>query len=167
MSQPSSTLSWGHINVNVSDLEASVAFYEMLGFERLLPGIPYLGLADEAAAAMPDSGCEALGLPPGTRGRGCILQLGTGFPKLDLTELHGTAPRAPLENGDRGLVRLCLAARDLAADYRRLAEAGVTFLSPPRADPGRLADVAVCADPDGTLIELIQIYPERWARLPG
>ena len=27
-------LSWGHININVSDLDASIEFYEKLGFEH-------------------------------------------------------------------------------------------------------------------------------------
>ena len=36
---------WGHININVSDLDASVGFYEKLGFEVFIPGIPYLNLS--------------------------------------------------------------------------------------------------------------------------
>jgi catechol-2,3-dioxygenase len=30
-------LTWGHININVSDLDASIEFYEKLGFEFLSP----------------------------------------------------------------------------------------------------------------------------------
>ena len=30
-------LSWGHININVSDLDTSIAFYEKLGFSLLIP----------------------------------------------------------------------------------------------------------------------------------
>lgn len=36
-------LVWGHINVNVSNLERSIAFYELLGFELYREGISYLG----------------------------------------------------------------------------------------------------------------------------
>ena len=41
-------LSWGHININVSNLDASIEFYEKIGFEVFLPVIPYLELAEIA-----------------------------------------------------------------------------------------------------------------------
>ena len=56
MTKPVPDLSWGHININVSCLEDSIAFYQKLGFSLLLPGIPYLELnASGEAATMPDS----------------------------------------------------------------------------------------------------------------
>ena len=48
------------------------------------------------------------------------------------------------------------------SDYEQLKSEGVSFLSPPVTCQKRMADIAICSDPDGTLIELIQIYPERW-----
>ncbi len=44
----------------------------------------------------------------------------------------------------------------------RLSALGVAFVSGPQAGHAGLADIAVCRDPDGSLIELIQVYPERW-----
>lgn len=108
---------------------------------------------------------QALGLPAGARGRGCILQLGDSFPKLDLTEVTESTGGAPLTNRDLGLVRLCLGSADLARDYQRLSDAGVAFLTPPETMAGELAEVAVCTDPDGTLIELIQVHLHKWAAL--
>ena len=35
---------WRHINVNVSDLDRSIAYYETLGFEVYRPAILYLNL---------------------------------------------------------------------------------------------------------------------------
>jgi len=160
------TFSWGHVNINVRDLDRSVAFYERLGFAVFLPGIPYLGLEQGNAGPLSEPGARALGLPPGTHGRACIMQFDSGFPKLDLTEFEGLEPREPLGNGDCGMVRLCLATSDLAAAYAELSAAGVDFLSEPQRCDGRLADIALCRDPDGTLIELIQLYLENW-RLPG
>ena len=62
---------WGHVNVNVSNLERSIAFYEKLGFESFRPGIPYLDLTDGAGTAeIPDSCAHALGLAVETRARG-------------------------------------------------------------------------------------------------
>ncbi len=68
----------------------------------------------------------------------------------------------PLLNQDTGIVRMCLASQDLAADYVELSEAGVRFYSEPKQTEDGKADIAVCMDPDGTLIDLIQIYPEKW-----
>jgi catechol 2,3-dioxygenase-like lactoylglutathione lyase family enzyme len=157
-------LSWGHINVNVRDLDQSIAFYRQLGFDVFMSGIPYLDLTADAHADLSVGTANALGLAPGSRARACIMQLGNGFPKLDLTELANGEPRPPLANADLGLVRLCLACSDLQAEYARLTDLGVRFLAPPQPGHEGLADVAVCADPDGTLIELIQIYPEKWQR---
>lgn len=154
--------SWGHININVSDLETSIAFYKKLGFAPFVPGVPYLNLNAEARAEVPSAAGEALGLAEGTEGRACIMQLDDGFPKIDLTEFAGGQQSSPLLNDDLGLVRICLISEDLVAAYEELKNQGVEFVSPPTACHDRLADVAVCKDPDGTLIELLQVYLDRW-----
>ena len=155
-------LAWGHININVSDLDASIEFYTKLGFTPFVPGVPYLNFNAEAAAQIPDAAAAALGLPAGTAGRACIMQLDDGFPKIDLTELPKDGQRDPLVNGDLGVVRICLIAADLVAAYEDLNSQGVEFLSPPAVCHDRLADVAVCKDPDGSLIELLQVHLDRW-----
>ena len=160
-------LIWGHLNVNVRDLDRSIAFYETLGFEIFRSGIPYLGLVRTELRPLPASMAQALGVPAETRGRACILQLDDGLPKLDLIELDPPGEQQPLTSQDTGLVRLCLGSRDLDADVARLRSAGAEFLSEPQTDPQRLARVAVCVDPDGTAIELIEVDFARWARLPA
>ena len=40
--------------------------------------------------------------------------------------------------------------------YKKLGSAGVLFTSPPQISPNGFAKVAFCADPDGTLIELVE-----------
>ncbi len=156
---------WGHINVNVSNLDRSVAFYEQLGFRRFMPAIPYLKLQEAQPGALHEDSAAALGLPAGVRGRACIMELDDGFPKLDLTELATGSQSMPLANADLGLVRICLVSRDLPGDYERLTAAGVEFLSAPAPAANGLADLAICRDPDGTLIELLQVYLDRWAQL--
>ncbi len=166
MSEEKPQFGWGHININVSDLDRSIDFYRMLGFEIFLPGIPYLALDNSAEPQpLPDDAATALGVSHGTRGRACIMQLNDGFPKLDLTEFTDGEKRAPLTNGDLGVVRICLITEDLNGDVARLKAQGVPFLSEPKAGHAELADVAVCQDPDGTLIELLQVYLERWQPL--
>jgi len=156
------SLTWGHININVTDLDRSVAFYQLLGFTIMIPGIPYVGLSQSPVGAVDADAARALDLADGTTGRACILQLADGFPKLDLTELHTNGPGRPLSNADIGIVRLCLATSDLTATWTRLSDAGVTFLSSPTSCRDGMADIAVCVDPDGTRIELIEVHIDRW-----
>ena len=157
-------LSWGHININVSNLDASIEFYEKLGFEVFMSAIPYLGLvADSASRSVDSGGSTALGLPNNLSGRACIMQLGNGFPKLDLTQYDDLAQSKPLDNADLGLVRMCLGSSNLASDYENLVRLNVDFISPPQTTRGGLAEMAICMDPDGTLIELIQLHLDKWS----
>ena len=103
----------------------------------------------------------ALGLPEETSGRACIMQLDSGYPKLDLTQLDDMPQSIPLSNADLGLVRICLASANLQADYDNLKTIGVEFISPPQIAKDGRAEIAICVDPDGTLIELIQVHLEK------
>ena len=166
MTDPIPQLSWGHININVSDLDRSIVFYRSLGFEIFIPAIPYLPLdMSSQPQPLPVNTTTALGIAEGTRGRACIMQLNDGFPKIDLTELADNPQAGPLHNADLGLVRICLATENLAQDVATLKRQGVEFISEPQSGHEGLAEIAVCKDPDGTLIELLQVYLERWQSL--
>lgn len=168
MTEGKPKFSWGHININVSNLDQSIEFYRKFGFEIFIPAVPYLGLTSDAGHdPLSAEMSTGLGLPEGTSGRACIMQLGDGFPKLDLTEFSDLEQASPLSNGDLGIVRICLATEDLAEDVKRLRAGGVAFVSDPQKGHAGLADIAICKDPDGTLIELIQVYPDRWQALLG
>ena len=161
--EQSTKLRWGHININVSDLDASIKFYEKLGFGVYIPSIPYIGLTVETKSNLIDEGSRtALGLPQETLGRACIMQLDNGYPTLDLTQLNEMPPSTPLNNTNLGLVRMCLATANLEADYNKLTNLGVDFISPPMTAKDGMAEIAVCIDPDGTLIELIQVHFDKW-----
>ena len=161
--EQSTKLRWGHININVSDLDASIKFYEKLGFGVYIPSIPYIGLTVETKSNLIDEDSRtALGLHQETLGRACIMQLDNGYPKLDLTQLNDMPPSTPLNNTNLGLVRMCLATANLEADYNKLTNLGVDFISPPMTAKDGMAEIAVCIDPDGTLIELIQVHFDKW-----
>lgn len=163
MNEIASKFIWGHINVNVSDLDTSIAFYEKLGFEMFVPAIPYLNLSnDPSAKPVHDSAATALDIPVGATGRACIMQLDAGFPKLDLTEWSVSTNRSPLTNADLGIARICLATTNLGEAYDQLVAQDVRFISAPQPAQDGKADIAVCADPDGALIELIQLYLDKW-----
>jgi predicted enzyme related to lactoylglutathione lyase len=159
----STKLRWGHININVSNLDSSIRFYEKLGFSVYISSIPYIGLTSEPKSNLIDEGSStALGLPQETSGRACIMQLDNGYPKLDLTQLNDMPQSTPLNNANLGLVRMCLASANLEADYNKLTNLGVEFISLPMTAKGGMAEIAVCIDPDGTLIELIQVHLDKW-----
>ena len=160
-------LGWGHININVCNLDDSIAFYEKLGFQVFLPGIPYLGMSKDELQPLGEHISTALGIDTTSHGRACIMQLDDGFPKIDLTEFSGLTQNPPLTNADRGLVRICLTSKDLRADVARLKAAGVDFISDIQPGHQQLGDIAVCTDPDGTLIELLEVYIERWTPYLG
>lgn len=168
MSEKERGFRWGHVNINVRDLDTSVEFYRKLGFEIFIPGVPYLALSNDVAAQpLPSNAAEALGLEGNARGRACIMQLDEGFPKIDLTEFAGLNQNKPLGNSDLGLVRICLVTENLQSDVERLKAEGIEFISEPKAGHMGLVDMAVCRDPDGSLIELLQVYMERWEPLLG
>ncbi|MDG1204799.1 MAG: VOC family protein [Pseudomonadales bacterium] len=169
MTDQAMKLRWGHININVSNLENSIEFYRKLGFESFIPAIPYLGITAEVDPKPIDTASNtALGLPNESTARACIMQLDNGFPKIDLTEFSDISQRfqaKPLNNADLGLVRICLASANLNTDYEQLVKQGVEFISPPQIAKDGLAEIATCIDPDGTLIELLQVHLEKWPRL--
>lgn len=159
-------LNWGHININVRNLDRSIEFYRKLGFEIFIPAIPYLALHTGAQPEMlPSDAAIALGVAQGTKGRACIMQLGNGFPKLDLTEFIDVDQAKPLSNSDLGLVRVCLSSENLERDVASLKAQGVEFISAPKTGHDGLAEIAICKDPDGTLIELLQVHLDRWQAL--
>jgi catechol 2,3-dioxygenase-like lactoylglutathione lyase family enzyme len=148
-----------HINLNVSDIERSIGFYEALGFE-------VLGRND--AEWSPETG-EVLGVP-GAQGRACIMSLKGDVArstKLDLLEwkhpLSPTWPR-PAAN-DPGAPRIALRVRNVEAAYRELSSAGVEFLSRPAGAAPALgiANVVCCRDPDGFLVEFVELTTTRRA----
>jgi len=146
-----------HINLNVSDIDRSIRFYEDLGFE-------VLGRND--AEWSPETG-EVLGVP-GAQGRACIMSLKGDMArttKLDLLEWkHPPSPSRPRPAAnDPGAPRIALRIRNVEAAYRELSSAGVEFVSKPAGAAPALgiANVVCCRDPDGFLVEFVELASIR------
>jgi catechol 2,3-dioxygenase-like lactoylglutathione lyase family enzyme len=153
-------LSRVHYNVNVTDFEASRAFYGKLGFSTV-SGFPDTNTQAMARAIGIKTPTAYDGSQGGEAGgyllHGELIGLGGFGGAIDLIEF--TIPRSeepPYAALNRlGMARAALLTRDIDADYRTLAAQGVRFLSPPatRADGSRFV---IFTDPDGTFHELVQ-----------
>lgn len=149
-----------HVNVNCSDFERSLAFYELVGFT----------MVHDLASSSASEYRQALGLPADSRNRAALLMLDPNQPRsarLDLIEwitppTHGSPThRAPGSDlAHVGLARVALWTIGLDAEYDRLRSAGVEFISGPVAMPGGETRFCCFFDPDGTVLELIEFVRE-------
>lgn len=67
-----------------------------------------------------------------------------------------TRPAAP-EACRIGITHVAFTVENLEAAYRKLTAAGVSFNAPPQRSPDGYAQVTFCRDPDGTLVELVEV----------
>ena len=140
-----------HVNLNVSDLERSRAFYERLGF-RVVDTFHEDGNADlDRGLGLPRSHTKALFLRLGDDPRSTLIDL------VEWSEPRAVGP-AP-EMNHLGPVRLALRVKELDRLVADLREAGVEFLSPPQTlgDLPRRPRFVVLRDPDGLFVELVEL----------
>jgi len=144
-----------HVNVNCSNFERSLRFYQMLGF-KVAVDIPEVTEGSRAS----DTG-RGLGLPD-SNARAALLVLSDDphATRLDLIEWKkprdDDKPYARLNH--LGIARIALFTKGLREEYARLQREGVNFISEPviiRTGSGK-ALFACFYDPDGTILELIE-----------
>jgi lactoylglutathione lyase len=141
-----------HTMIRVSDPDATVAFFALLGLEEVrridndAGRFTLIFLAAEADTTIGDRRVE--------------VELTYNWPPAD-----GSAPE--VYTGGRNFGHLAYRVDDIYATCQRLADAGVTINRPPR--DGHMAFVKT---PDGVSIELLQarapLAPaEPWASMPN
>ncbi len=142
-----------HVNINVTDLDRSIAFYESLGF-KAVARFKMEGELGELTA-------EAFGVPFNPIDA-AFMKLGDG-PRSMLIDLcqyrdpptEGT-PLQKLNNA--GMVRLAFHVDNIEEVYQSLLGMGVTMLGPLRfmSPPGGTrSGVFAFYDPDGTILEVL------------
>ena len=141
-----------HVNINCTDLERSLAFYEQLGFSNWPQ-------TEDTTSGKNLS--EAMNIP-GINLKGRMFQLGdeSGTCLLDLLEwVSPSSDERPVERLDKpGIARVCLESTDIWQDYETLKANGVKFYSEPKHvyDDNTGPQVVFFEDPDGTVLELAQ-----------
>jgi catechol 2,3-dioxygenase-like lactoylglutathione lyase family enzyme len=140
-----------HVNLNVSNIERSIAFYEALGFQVL----HVFGDRSDADVS------EGMAFQGG-RCRGAVMSLGEhprSWTKIELIEwvepkVKIADPRNP---HDTGVSRLALRTKNLLEFVEALEAKGIVFETPPQEiDIVGAKRFALFRDPDGILLELIE-----------
>jgi glyoxylase I family protein len=152
------TLQIFHININCTDFDRSLAFYELIGFRPLLDFD-----ADRDTRTFGERGIgRILGLPDDAAGRAMLLTLGDNprSTRLDLIEWMQpkSKPRKRDDLTQLGFARICLKVKSCDVVYQRLLAAGIESYTPPTRIElaGSYQVVFCCEDPDGTVIEFMQ-----------
>jgi catechol 2,3-dioxygenase-like lactoylglutathione lyase family enzyme len=139
-----------HLNIVVSNLEQSIAFFRLLGFDE--------GLGADLDPAF----LERLTGIAGTRGRFVTLRHPGSNVTIELLKFNADAGTDPqLGRADRiGLRHLAFAVDDIEATVASLRAAGVEFLSPIQTWEKTGKRLVYLYGPDGILLELAE-YPRR------
>lgn len=139
-----------HIGISVVNLERSIAFYrDFLGME-LSSEHPFGGPRFERILRL-----------TGASGRAAHLH--GGGTEVELFEFAHPSPRRSDPDRpacDNGITHFCIEVADLRGLYARMSEAGVDFHCPPIDFD--ICEATYCRDPDGNIIEMIEMY-----RTPG
>lgn len=145
-----------HVNVNCTDIERSRAFYELLGFRVVAEFEEKDNPSLNKGLGIPASHTQALFLKAG-RGRDATL--------IDLVQWRQpvSPPKGEVEKdiAALGVPRIALKAENLLQLYEDLKAKGVEFVSEPQQltfpEFGTEPLFCVCLDPDGLLIELVEV----------
>ena len=136
-----------HIGIVVGDMKVSLQFYrDLIGLQDAPVNIekgPFLnGLLN-----MPNAIIKTVKLA----GKNSTTS-------IELLCFENPSPTAPTPLNAIGPTHVALNVTNLDELYIRLSDAGVPFNAPPSMSPDGYAKVAFCQDPDGTFIELVELF---------
>jgi glyoxylase I family protein len=139
-----------HFNINTTDINRAVDFYQLLGFRVMLDfreGMASQEMAD--AFGMPKASCKGVHLRIGDA---------ADATRIDLLEFTDPPPEGkPYPHlYHTGIGRMCLKTTDIQQDYRDLSAKGIKFLTEPKKLPGTSVSIVCFKDPDGTFLELFE-----------
>lgn len=132
-----------HTGLTVGELERSIAFYRLLGFEVALR-------IDEAGEEVE----RGTGVPGARLTVAMMERPGARLELIEYVEPEGGA--APHPNNGIGAAHICMEVEDIDRAVADLQGSGVEFLSEPIYHESGIRWV-YCRDPDGITVELLQI----------
>lgn len=139
-----------HFNINCTNIERSLEFYQLLGFKIIIDFREGMTSAEMA---------EAFGMATADL-KGVHIRLGDNpdATRIDLLEFTNPAPAGqPYPHlYHTGIARMCLKTTDIHADYQNLLAKGIAFITEPKLLPGTTVWIVCFKDPDGTFVELLQ-----------
>ena len=136
-----------HTGIVVSDMQTSLPFYrDLLGLEVWWDQI------EEGTLA------EAVTSVPGARMHTVKLKAPDGV-SIELLQYLNTPKPVPPLNGSNniGCNHVALQVGDLDALYQKASAQGIRFNTPPVVAGGGKAKVTYCRDPEGVILELVEI----------
>ena len=143
-----------HTVVNVRDLDESIAFYKLIGFEVLNV---------RRDVDWPDAVATIFGMKR-AKGRGVLLALANDRegPMIDLIQWLEPAARfadVPIADGEVPRI-IAFRVKNVRAAYDALTKKGVRFTRSLFTDDDLgIIGSCCCYDPNGNLIELIELKP--------
>jgi catechol 2,3-dioxygenase-like lactoylglutathione lyase family enzyme len=149
-----------HVNIVVSDMDRSIAFYTRLGLIKTLDTV-ISGAWVANVIGIHDENLEA---------RVVFMDPNDGTARLEMIQYivpQGQAVSVNSHSNTIGVRHFALVVDDLAAIYRELLQEGVTFFSEPQEVTGNKAVEArigrknqvYLLDPDGIIVELAHYRP--------
>lgn len=140
-----------HINLNVTDIQRSIAFYQRIGFRIL-----------HIFGDRPDADVMEGMAFQGGHCRGAVMTLGDHdrcWTKIELIEWvePKVKPNERASAHTAGVSRIALRTKNLSEFVSHLEKEGVVFETPPqKIDIVGAQSFALFRDPDGILLELIE-----------
>jgi catechol 2,3-dioxygenase-like lactoylglutathione lyase family enzyme len=136
-----------HVGISVIDIDVSVLFYrDLLGFKIVKDVIEEGDYIDNF------SGVKGIRVRvvKMSDGNGGLIEL-----LKYLSHDSGTINRKGIV--DAGISHFALTVKNLEKLYDEMRKVGVDFNAPPQLSPDGYAKVTFCNDPDGNLIELVEV----------
>ena len=135
-----------HIGIAVTDMEKSLKFY------RDLLGLKIKSLVDEEGEFL-----DNMLAYENVKNRVAKLYAKNGNALVELIDSKSYGNKKDRDFFTIGTSHFAFTVDNLEKTYDYLVKNGVKFTAPPQQTPDGFAKVTFCEDPDGTLIELVEV----------
>lgn len=140
-----------HVGIVVSDINKSIYFYRDLLGLNILKDVNESG--DFVDEILDLKGTRVRTIKLETKGIGGLIEL------LDFKS-HSFKPKAK-KIYSVGISHIAFTVDDIDRTYQKLVEGGIKFTTVPQYSVDKLAKVTFCYDPDGNMIELVEVVKKR------